>query len=450
LSSEGGATAALCEALLEFREEMLPPEIQHEASRTLFNVIGVAVGGSRHEAVDILIGVAPRPSGGGVVPGRSERLDPYFGAFATGLAAHLDDFDDTHLETVVHPGSVALATLLALGPDAGISGPAALTAFALACEVQLRVAAAMTPWNFDAGWQVTGTAGVIGAAAGAGIILGLDAAALAAALGIAGSETVGLREAHGTMIKAAHPGKAAANGVLAALLARRGFSGPPLERTRGYFDVLSGKWRPERLSRDLGERWELASNTYKPYPGGIVSHPAIDAAVALASVVGDPGAVEEVVVHCHPLVLELTADPQPSDPLHARFSTPHAVAVGLLDGEVGIAQLAADRLTDHVVAELRNRVQLLPEPGYERDEAKVEVRLAGGTVAVRHIDHARGGLARPLSDEELAAKVERLVEPVLSGRSTALREAVAGLVKAPSLDGVVDAVTPPAAGRSRV
>jgi 2-methylcitrate dehydratase PrpD len=448
LPSERGATAAFCEGLLGLWERPLPAPVEREASRSLLNTLGVAVGGSRHEAVEILLAVAPRPQdGAATVPGRPERLDPYYAAMATGLAAHLDDFDDTHLETVVHPGAAALSAVLAVGPQASASGPAALLAFALACEAQLRVAAAITPWNFDAGWQVTGTVGGIGAAAGAALLLGLDATAMANALGIAASETLGLRVAHGTMIKASHPGKAAANGVLAALLARRGFTGPTLEAPRGYFEVLSGEWVPGRLGDELGVRWELSLNTYKPYPGGIVSHPAIDAAIALAAQLPDPGAIESILVRCHPLVPELTADPAPADPLRARFSTPHAVAVGLLDGEVGVAQLEAERLVDPAVVRLRDLVELRPGPGCERDEAEIEVGLADGSSRTHHVEHARGGLARPLTDAELAHKVETLVEPVLPGRAPDLIGAVADLPGAASLDGILAAVTPADADR---
>lgn len=443
MPSEPGATAAFCDGLLELWGRPLPAAVEREASRSLLNVLGVAVGASRHEAVEILLAVAPRPEeGGAAVPGRPERLDPYYAAMATGLAAHLDDFDDTHLETVVHPGAAALSAVLAVGPRAGVSGSTALLAFALACEAQLRVATAITPWNFEAGWQVTGTVGGIGAAAGAALLLGLDAAAMANALGIAASETLGLRVAHGTMIKASHPGKAAANGVLAALLARRGFTAPALEARRGYFEVLSGEWVPDRFVGELGQRWELSLNTYKAYPGGIVSHPAIDAAISLAAEVPDPQAVESILIRCHPLVLELTADPSPADPLRARFSTPHAVAVGLLDGEVGVAQLRQERLVDPAVVRLRDEVELLAVPDYDRDEAEVEVRLTDGSRKVRHVEHARGGLARPLTDAELASKVRTLVEPVLPGRTSDLIGAVAGLGTAPSLDRILAAVTP--------
>jgi 2-methylcitrate dehydratase PrpD len=447
LPSEPGTTEALCARVLELSAGPLPAAVGREATRTLINGLGVAVGGSHHPAVEILLAAAPRGGDGSrvAVPGRPERLDRYYAAIAIGLAAHVDDFDDTHLETVVHPGTAALAALLSLGPGEGVGGSRALTAFALGCEVELRIAEAITPWNFDAGWQVTGTVGGLGAAIVGALVLGLDAPRMAAALGVAASSTLGLREAHGTMIKSAHPGKAAANGVLAALLAQRGFSGPPLEAPRGYFEVLSGEWVPGRVVDELGERWELADNTYKAYPGGIASHPAIDAAVGLAPRI-DPSAIEAIVVHCHPLVLELTADPDPADSLRALFSTPHAVAAALLDGEFGVAQLRDERLRDPEVRRLRDAVELRPDDQLDRDQAEIELRLGGGEEVRERVEHARGTRERPLDDEELFRKVELLVEPVLSGRTKRLVDAAVQLGSAPGLDEVLAAAVPDAEG----
>jgi 2-methylcitrate dehydratase PrpD len=441
-----GITSSLCRSLVELRDRPLPEAVERQARRTLLNALGVAIGASRHEAVEIAVSVAmasgslPRAP----LPGRSERLDPVSAALVTGLAAHVDDFDDTHLETVIHPGSVALASVLPAACLVGATGRAALTAFALCCETELRVGRAMSPWHFDAGWHITGTAGVIGAAAGAGLLLGLDEASLAHAIGIAASQTVGLRVAHGTMIKAAHPGKAAANGVLAALLASRGYTGPPgvLEAPRGYYAVLSPEARPELVCEGFGDSWTVLANTYKPYPGGVVSHPAIDAALALAERLPAGAVVEAIELRCHPLVLELTANPEPHDPLAARFSTPHAVAVALVDRTVGLAQYEPDRLTDPAVARLRALVRLAPDPALAREEAILELRMADGRRLREHVLHARGSLERPLTDVELMAKVQALVEPLLPDGIGGIEAAVRDLPTAPSVGRLVAAITP--------
>ena len=196
----------------------------------------------------------------------------------------------------------------------------------------------MSPSHYDAGWHIAGTVGPLGAATTASLLLGLDAEAIGRALGVATSMTLGHREGFGTMNKPLHPGKAAANGLVAAVAARHGLTASPsaLDGRRGYFAVLAPQLDLALLLDDWGRRWELLSNTYKPYPCGIVSHPAIEAAETLHGVVAGNG-VERAELRCHPLVVELTGNPEPTNGLEARFSTVHGVACGLLDGIVDLS-----------------------------------------------------------------------------------------------------------------
>lgn len=445
-------TAQLADAVGELSARPLPEEVRSHARRGLLNILAVAIGASRHPSVDAVIAYAQAHGGAPVsrVPGRSERLDPYYAAMASGLAAHVDDFDDMHLETVIHPGAAAVGPLLALGEIRGANGGQALDAFAVACEVQLRAGMVFSPWHYDAGWHITATCGVIGAAVGAGLLIGLDRAELTMAIGLATSQTLGLRVTHGTMAKALQPGKAAANGVLAALLAERGFTAAPdgLCGPRGFFSVLSPRADADRLLDGLGRRWELARSTVKPYPGGVVVHPFIDAALALRERIGTSPDIATITARCHPLVLELTADPDPVDGLHALLSAPHAVVVALIDGAAGLAQFTDGRATDPELGRLRHKVQLVRDDHLARDEAILEVELADGERLVQHVEHARGSLQRPLSDEELAAKVAALVEPALPGHVTALADAVAQLDRAPGLAELLAAIDPEAAPAS--
>lgn len=441
-----GRTERLTAGLVALAGQPLPADVAEVAHRSLLNVLGTGVGASRHPHVDQVVSVACDVGGVGTtrVPGRTELLDPWWAAIATGLAAHLDDYDDTHLATVVHPGAATLAAARSAASLAGgITGAAFLTAFALGCEAQLRVGVAMTPWHYDAGWHITGTVGVLGAATAAGLLLGLDADGLATALGVAASETLGTREGFGSAVKPFHPGKAAANGLLAARLAAEGFTSPTdvLDAPRGYFDVLSPKHDTDRALADLGARWELTDNTFKPYPCGIVSHPALDAAVMLARQV-DAAAIDEVVVHCHPLVVELTGNPTPTTGLEARFSTIHGVAAGLLDGTVGLPQYAEARVTAADATALRMRIRLAAADAIAPDEARIAVTQTDGTRHEQQVAHARGSLARPLTDADLTAKVEALVEPILPGRTDAILAAARDLVRAPDLTALNRALTP--------
>jgi 2-methylcitrate dehydratase PrpD len=452
MSSSGSTAVAhppvtrdLSAAIVAFALADLPDSVLHEAKRSLFNVLAVAIGASRHPGLDAILRVAREAGGAAVAPvvGRTVRADAHFAALGNGFAAHVDDYDDTHLATVIHPAAAIAATLLALVPSTVPDGAAAMRAFVLGCEIQLRLGVAISPEHYDDGWHITGTCGTIGAAVTAAALLGLDAGATARAIGIAASSTVGQREAFGRMTKAYHAGKAAANGLLAATLAARGFTAPDdaLEAPGGFADALATTHRIGALDLNLHANFELAKNTYKPYPCGIVAHPAIDAAVALAARIGSATAVDAVVVHCNPLVPELMGNLTPGDGLQARFSAVHGVTMGLRDGTVGLAQYDDALVIAPDVAALRARVRLEPDAQMPRASARVSVRLTDGRTIEETTTHARGSLERPLTDAELNAKAEALVEPVLAGRTGVLRKAVSDLPKAPDLAALVAAVT---------
>ncbi|WP_211715970.1 MmgE/PrpD family protein [Nocardiopsis sp. MG754419] len=418
-----------------YQDRAVPEEVLAESRRSWVNVVHTAIGAARHPIVDAMVSV----HGGSGAEGlpflaRSERSDVYGIALVTGTAAHIEDFDDTHLATVIHPGAACLGAALAIGGRHGSSGAEVLHAFALGIEAQLRVGVALTPSHYDEGWHITGTCGVIGAAVTAGLLLGLDRPGLARAVGLAVSQTVGHREGFGSSVKPFNAGKAGANGVLAALLAEQELTSPTtaLEGRQGLFAVFSPAADPEDVLRDIGVRWESCDNAYKPYPCGIVSHPAIDAAVALAPRLQGRDVVSADVL-CHPLVVELTGNPQPENGLRAKFSTVHGVAAGLLDATVGLPQYADARVTATDVRDLRAATTLSPDPDCARDEATVRVRLSDGTELVEHVRHARGSNARPLTDEELAAKSLALTGPVLGERAGDMLESAWGLDRSPTL-----------------
>ncbi|MFI5610223.1 MmgE/PrpD family protein [Amycolatopsis sp. NPDC051903] len=438
-------TQVFCAHVQKAADAPLPEAVSRAARRSLLNVLGTAIGAARTPAVEALLATAAELGATGAVPvpGRPELLDPEWAATVTGTAAHLDDFDDTHLATVIHPGAAVLAAVFALAPETGPDGAAALKAFALGCEAQLRIGIAISPSHYDRGWHITGTCGVFGAAVAAAHLLGLDSAQLGHALGIAATGTLGQREAFGSMTKPLHPGKAAAVGLFAARLAAAGLTTDedPLG-TGGVLPVFSEPDYDE-LRRDWDGTWELEHNAFKPYPCGIVAHPAIDAAIGASPQVGDPAAITAVEIRCHRLVPELMGRLQPADGLQARFSARHAAAVGLLDGEVGLRQFSDERATDDDVARLRAITELVPDPACPRDSATISVIRTGADPVVVHVEHARGSLARPLTDDELFTKVDRLVEPVLgAGAARKIAEAVDGLEAASGIDAVIEAVRP--------
>jgi 2-methylcitrate dehydratase PrpD len=422
----------LAQQVSELAAQHPPAPVLDAARRTLGNVLATAVGAATESAVDIAVAtVTGFAQGQARIPGRAELVDPIDAALVTGLASHLDDYDDTHLATVIHPGGVCLAALLALGDQAAErSSHDVLTAVSWGVEVALRLGLAISPEHYDEGWHITGTCGAAGAAVTAGLLTGLSPAQLHRALVLAVEDGVGHREAFGSMTKSFHVGRTAVLGVRAARDALRS-SAEPGESLAGPQGLAArsarGRLELGALLSGTGERWELLANTFKPYPCGIVSHPAIEAAEALAPRVaarGGADAVTDIRLTCHPLVPELTGNPAPIDGLQARFSTVHGIAAGLLvPGAVGPEGYADTLVASPAAARLRSLTVLDPREDMPRDAARLEIRLGSGEELVHTVDHARGSLAQPLTDADLLLKTRGLVDPVLgAGTADVLHE----------------------------
>lgn len=257
-------TAEFALGIRRAAQDGLPEDVRAEAVRSLLNAVGTAIGAARTATVGLMVeyAVAHGSAGSSPVPGRPERLDAPGAALVTGFAAHPDDFDDTHPTTEVHPAAV-LAAALPLVARNDITPLQLLDAFALGIEAQLRVALAMAPSHHDHGWHVAGTVGPLAAAVTAGLLRGLDDEQLRHAIAIASSMSLGHREGLATLVKAFHPGKAASNGLVAAALAARGFTGATaaLEGPRGYFRTMAPSADRDRLTVGLGTNWHLLDTT---------------------------------------------------------------------------------------------------------------------------------------------------------------------------------------------
>jgi 2-methylcitrate dehydratase PrpD len=299
---------------------------------------------------------------------------------------------------------------------------ALLQAFLLGVEAACRVGRAVMPSHYDMGWHATGTAGAIGAGAAAARLLGLDAERTAWAIGLAATQPVGLRVHFGSMTKSFHPGRAAQNGLLAALLAAEGFDAAPdaVEGRRGFAEVLAAGFVPEHITEGLGERWEIMGNTYKPFACGLVVHPVIDLCIRLRA---EPGfsaeGIERVRLRVHPLVMDLTGKTEPMSGLEGKFSVFHAAAAALLDGAGGEAEFSDARVRDADVVALRRRVEAAVDETCRRTEAEVVVEMRGGHELRASTATPLGSLANPMSDDALSAKFLGLAEPVLGGETAA-------------------------------
>lgn len=401
--------------------DSLPQPSRHAGRRTFANAVCLAVGAAQHPAVESVLGVLQsletKPEAG--LLGRSERLGAVWAPLLNGLAMHVEDFDDTHLPTVIHPGAPVVPAALAAGELTDATGVQTLEAMIVGVEVALRVGNGISPAHFERGWHITGTTGHLGATVAAGRLLGLDEDAMVVALGIGATQAAGLQENIGTMTKAFHPGKAATDGIEAALLAREGFTGPrePIEGRRGFAEIAAPDPNYQTMIENLGTNWEIEQNAFKPYACGIVSHPVIDAALALRNQLDQGERIAEVEARINPVVLDVMGVEDPQEGLQSKFSVYHCFAVGFLDGAAGPAQFSDSRARDPEVVALRGRVNAAPDPSVAKDEAWVRLRTESGREVEHHVEHATGSAAAPMTDEQLREKARLVVGPLLGAHA---------------------------------
>ncbi len=394
--------------------------VDHEAHRTFLNWVGCAVGAARHESAEAALGgvrmLQPAPQAS--ILGRDDKVDMASAALVNGITSHTFDFDDTHLKTIIHPAGPVASALLALAEVTGATGRQLIDALVLGIDVACRIGNCIYPDHYDRGWHITGSTGSVGAAAGCARLLGMDERHTAWALGIAASQPVGMREQFGTMTKHFHPGAAARAGLTSALLASNGFTASPkaLEAPRGYIQTVSLKRDWSEITAELGKRFEISFNTYKPFACGIVIHPTIDAATQLRAQGVRAEDVERVELKVHSLVLELTGKKEPQDGLEGKFSVYHGFAAGLVFGRAGEGEYDDHIVTRADVVALRRKVVATVDDSIDEASADVTAILKDGRRVHVFVEHAIGSLERPMTDRDLEAKFDGLAGPVIGAK----------------------------------
>lgn len=414
-------SAAIARYVHDAKAEDLPGPVKKEVIRTFLNWVGVTIGGSQHEAVDRVIN-AFTPFFGqpeATVFGRKLRCDALHAALINGVGSHVLDFDDTHLRTIIHPAGPVASAIFALSERYPVSGRDFLHALALGIEVECRIGNAIYPSHYDAGWHITGSCGVFGSAMAVGRLLGLDQQQLLWALGIAASQPVGLKAQFGSMTKSFHIGRAAQNGLVSGLLAKQGFTADDaaIEGKDGFAQATAKSVRWEEVTEGLGSRYESASNTYKPFPCGIVTHPAIDAAIRIRKEFHPAmDQVKSIELSANPLVMSLTGKLDPSSGLESKFSISHCIAVGLTFGFVSEKHFQNNIVLDPMIRHLRALVRVKTDATVNTHQCDLRIQLQDGRVLETHVEHVLGSLENPLSDDALEAKAYELSEAVLGPR----------------------------------
>jgi 2-methylcitrate dehydratase PrpD len=441
---EGHITMEVARFIEQMTFDKLPAEVLRIGKRCVLDGLAVILAGSQQQCTQIVRdfslknGQVAESTAFGHEP---VKLPAMFAALVNGTAGHAMDWDDTQLSTtpdrifglLTHPTVPPLVAALAVAETRdAVSGKEFMTAFLTGFEVECKIAEAIFPEHYAKGFHTSGTVGTFGAAVAAAKLLGLNADRLRHMLGITASMASGIRANFGTMTKPLHVGRAAQNGVSAALLAHGGFEADPnaLDGPWGFFQVFGRGFDAERIAGKLGNPHTIVEPgvSIKPYPCGCLTHPSMD---AMRTVVLEnnlkPDDIKEVVLYAGYNILNPIRYPTAEDELQAKFCMPFLLAAIVISHKAGFKEFTLHFVCSSEVQALMQRIRTEFDPaieakGYDKMRSRVEVLLTNGQKLVREADERyRGGPDNPLSDDELIEKFTDCTQSILD---QATREAI--------------------------
>jgi 2-methylcitrate dehydratase PrpD len=402
----------------------VPTDVLHLGKRSILDGLGLALAGSRSYGSEILRSHVDELGGNSeaTVIGAGRRAPTRFAAFLNGVSIHADDYDDTQLATapdrvyglLTHPTAPVLPAALALAERRGLSGADLLLAYQIGVEVECKIAEAISPRHYQDGFHSTGTMGALGAAMACTRLLGGDVDVACTALGIAASESSGLRENFGTMMKPFHAGRAAENGVVAADLAIRGLTATPivLEAGRGFFKATAGGYEADLIDGKLGKPWTFADPgvSIKPHPSGSLTHPGMG---LMLDMIREhdirPEQVASVSVGTNQNMPNALIHHRPTTELQAKFSMEFCMAILLLERRAGLSEFTDEVVNRPDVKAMIEKIDFGVHPdaeaaGYDKMRTLIEVKLTDGQVVSGYADFGKGSPTNPMSDDELVEK----------------------------------------------
>ncbi len=426
-----GLTRSLAAQAAALTYADLTEPVRALARQCVLDYIGVTLAGAAEPLVAKLLDEMEEQGGKpqAAVIGHRPRLPTLSAALVNGAASHALDFDDVNMAMPGHPTVAILPALLALAEERGCNGAAVMTAFVAGYELQCRLGRAIAPGHYDGlGFHATATVGSFGAAAACAHLLGLDAAATATALGIAGTQAAGLKSMFGTMCKPLHAGKAAYNGLLAARLAARGFTSRDdvLECAQGFAATHSPDFAPERALAEPPRGWWIFDNLFKYHAACYLTHGPIEAARKLRLEHGlSPEQVRRVSLRVDQAADRVCNIPAPRTGLEAKFSLRLTTAMALAGVETGaLGTYSEANAADARLVGLRDKITPDFQTGWPHTLAEVELELTDGTRLIARHDAGVAETDIGLQGEKLARKFAALVEPLLGARAGE----IAGLV----------------------
>jgi 2-methylcitrate dehydratase PrpD len=419
-------TGKLAQFIVNLNYKSLPGEVVHKAKLCLLDTLGAALAGSKTPEAIIAKRFALKmhqKKEATLITGKS-KVGVLEAAMANGMMAHALELDDGNRFALGHPGVSVIPTVLALAEKEKIKGPEIIPAIVAGYEVFGRIGAGGNPSHLDRGFHTTGTCGTFAAAAAAGRLLRLNASKLVSTLGIAGSQAAGLFAfmADGSMTKVLHPGKAAHNGILAAYLAREGFTGPAfiLEDKRGFYHAFADSYNPQRVLEGLGEKYEIMHTYVKYHASCRHSHAPIDALLEIRqSHAFTPAEIEKVNIYTYSIAAKLIAGKEVTTPITGKMSLPYSAAVALIFGQVGLEEFKPKTLQNKEVRALMEKIDVYADEELDKlipdhRAARAEIILKDGRKFSAQVLDAKGEPENPGPENELYEKFRTLARTVLN------------------------------------
>ncbi len=424
----------LAEYILDTSYERLPEEVVHLTKVTFLDWLGSAIVGSLQTPAKIVSDIAVSMQGGAkqaTVIGLSDGFDSWLSdtrtkstvlnaTLANGTSSHMIELDDVHKASILHAGTVVIPGALALAEHLGVSGQKLIEAIVAGFDVCIRIGESITPAHYRY-FHTTGTAGTFGAAAAAAKLLDLSADQTIHALGTAGTQAAGLWEfiENGSMSKHLHSGKAGWNGVLSALLAKKGFTGAEtiLEGKRGFIRSMAEEYDLDKIMDGLGEDYKILENCFKIHSSCRHTHHAIDLVIRLIQnnhLKTDD--ISRIDVGTYQVALDITDNPDPRTVYAAKFSLQFCAALAAARRRAGFADFTQESVSDREIRNLLSRVHVFVDPVCqakypEKWAAHVTIHTVHGGSFTAETDYPKGDFENPVSQEDLVSKFKTLVSP---------------------------------------
>jgi len=417
-----GETRALANFCAKLSYEDLPPTVVEKVKECLLDWLGSALAGSSLKPAAILVSLVEEFGGTpeSTLINHKGKTSCINAALVNGVMSHIIELDDVHRDSILHPAAPVIPAALALSEKLGANGRTFIDAIVAGYETAIRIGEAVGTSHYKF-WHNTGTCGTFGAAVAAGKVLGLDEESMAYTLGNAGTQASGLWEflAEGAMSKHLHPGKAASNGVLSALLAQKGFTGSTtiLEGERGFCPATSRDYKLEKITEGLGKKYKILETSFKIHASCRHTHPAVDAAIQIHNRV-NPKYIETVSIETYSDALDIAGIEEPRTTYEAKFCLNYCVSVALFYGRLGLDEFNEGLLMDPRVRSLMRSTNIIIDPVLDgvypaRWPSRVEVVTKKGQRYRASVDYPLGDPENPLPVEKLRDKFRILASKAL-------------------------------------